>query len=135
MADQCNCGEDSRVGALVILSCKTCKQQFDKIEIRKPVKATAIAALLAFSGSQAISYAVTDNRYPLAVEHEVMEACVSSYDKPVSRRVYGNKGNVCLCALEDTMNQISYVRYNVDESGFLDAFEENAKTCSKALRK
>jgi len=135
VSDQCNCGEDSKVGALIILSCKTCKNQLEKIEIRKPVKTTVIAALLAFSGSQALSYAATDNRYPLAVEHEVLDACVSYYAEPVARRVYGKRTDVCLCALEDTMNQISYVRYNIDESGFLNAFEENAKACSKTLRK
>jgi hypothetical protein len=134
VADQCDCGEESKIGALIILSCKSCKKQLDRIEIKKPVKATAIAALLAFGGSQTISYAVTDNRYPLAVEHEVMEACVSYYDKPVAKSVYGSRAKVCLCALEDTMNQISYVRYNVNESGFLSAFEGNAKACSKAQK-
>lgn len=134
MADQCKCGDGSSIGAQIILSCKTCKNLVDKIEIKRPVKATAIAAVLAFSGSSFISYAVTDNRYPLSVEHEVMDACVSSYDKPVSRRIYGIKTEVCLCALEDTMNQISYIRYNVDESGFLDVFEDKAKACTKALK-
>ena len=31
--------------------------------------------------------------------------------------------------LEETMNEISYIRFKVNEKGFLKSFENNAKSC------
>ncbi|WP_041324951.1 hypothetical protein [Saccharophagus degradans] len=132
MEDSCNCGDKAEIGATVKFHCKTCSSLIEKFTIKKPLKAAGLAAVLAYGGSQFIDYAITDNRYPLAVEYAVLEACSSSYEKPVSYRVYGKKKDLCLCALEDTMNEISYIRYKVNENGFLKAFEENAKACKES---
>jgi len=129
VSNSCNCEDKADVNAEIRFHCKTCSNDIEKFEVKKPLKAAGIAALLAYGGSQFIDYAITDNRYPLIVEAEVIEACLSSYKKPVVRSVYGEKREICLCALEDTMNEISYVRYKVNEKAFLEAFEQNAKSC------
>jgi len=129
MKESCSCGDKAEVGATVEFQCKTCESIIEKFTIKKPLKAAGIAAILAYGGSQFIDYAITDNRYPLDVEYSILEACSSSYKEPLSYSSYGSKKKLCLCALEYTMNEISYVRYKVDEKGFLNAFEENAKSC------
>ncbi|MBK1874466.1 hypothetical protein FE848_14670 [Marinobacter sp. 1-3A] len=129
MTESCSCGDKAEVGATVEFQCKTCESVIEKFTIKKPLKAAGIAAILAYGGSQFIDYAITDNRYPLDVEYSVLEACSSSYKEPLSHSSYRSKKKLCLCALEDTMNEISYIRYKVDEKGFLKAFEENAKSC------
>lgn len=129
MAESCSCGNKAEVGAAIEFQCKTCEKVIEKFTVKKPLKAAGIAAILAYGGSQFIDYAVTDNRYPLDVEYAVLEACSSSYKELLSYSNYGSKKKLCLCALEDTMNEISYIRYKVDEKGFLKAFEENAKSC------
>ncbi|NRA71946.1 MAG: hypothetical protein HRU24_13070 [Gammaproteobacteria bacterium] len=129
MSEKCQCAENAETRATVKFYCKTCSSVIDKIQIKKPLKAGAIAAVLAYGGSQFIDYAITDNRYPLDVEYAVLEACASSYNKPMAYRDYGEKRELCLCAMEDTMNEISYVRFKVDESGFLEAFENNVQSC------
>jgi hypothetical protein len=129
MSGPCNCGDEAEFGATIKFHCKTCKNVIEKFTIKKPLKAAGIFAVLAYGGSQFIDYAITDNRYPLNVEYSVLEACASSYNKPLSYSSYDEKKKICLCAFEDTMNEISYLRYKVDEKGFLEAFEINAKSC------
>lgn len=129
MTKSCSCSDKAEVGATVEFQCKTCGSVIEKFTVKKPLKAAGIAAILAYGGSQFIDYAIFDNRYPLNVEYAVLEACSSSYKEPLSYSSYGSKKKLCLCALEDTMNEISYIRFKVDEKGFLEAFEENAKSC------
>jgi len=129
MTESCSCGDKAEVVATVEFQCKTCESIIEKFSIKKPLKAAGLAAVLAYGGSQFIDYAITDNRYPLSVEYAVLEACSSSYKEPISYSSYGSKKQLCLCALENTMNEISYIRYKVDEKGFLKAFEKNAKSC------
>ncbi|MFI3245491.1 MAG: hypothetical protein R3Y10_03225 [Ferrimonas sp.] len=129
MSDSCSCGENAEHGATVKLYCKNCSTVVDKFSIKSPLKAIGLTALFAYGGSQFIDYAISDNRYPLPVEYAVLEACVSSYKEPLSYGSYSSKKTLCLCALEDTMNEISYIRYKIDEDGFLNAFEDNAKAC------
>ena len=129
MSESCSCGDKAEIGATVKLHCKACSNVIEKFTVKKPLKAAGLAAILAYGGSQFIDYAITDNRYPLDVEYAVLEACASSHKQPLSYSSYSSKKKLCLCALEDTMNEISYVRYKVNEKGFLKAFESNAKSC------
>lgn len=129
MSESCSCGDKAEVNATVKFHCKACSSVIEKFVVKKPLKAAGLAAILAYGGSQFIDYAITDNRYPLDVEYAVLEACTSSYKQPLSYSSYGSKKQLCLCALEDTMNEISYARFKVNEKGFLNAFEDNAKAC------
>lgn len=130
MPDSCACEDKANVNAEVRLHCTTCSNDIEKFDIKNPFKVSAIAMVLAYGGSQFIDYAITDNRYPLAVESEILNACTNSYQEPVSFRVHGKRRDVCLCALEDTMNEVSYIRYKVNEKAFLKAFNSKAKICS-----
>ena len=129
MKETCSCGDKAEVSATVEFQCKSCENVIEKFTVKKPLKAAGLAAILAYGGSQFIDYAITDNRYPLVVEYAVLEACSSSYEEPLSYSSYGSKKKLCLCALEDTMNEISYIRYKINEESFLKAFEQNAKSC------
>jgi hypothetical protein len=129
MSHSCSCGDKAEIGAIVNFHCKACESIIEKFTIKKPLKAAGLAAVLAYGGSQFIDYAISDNRYPLEVEYAVLEACTNSYKQPLSYSSYGSKKGICLCALEDTMNEISYIRYKVNEEGFLKAFERNANSC------
>jgi hypothetical protein len=129
MTESCSCGDKAEIGATVEFQCKTCESVIEKFTVKKPLKAAGIAAILAYGGSQFIDYAISDNRYPLGVEYAILEACSSAYKEPLSYRSFRSKKKLCLCALENTMNEISYIRYKVDNNGFLKSFEENVKAC------
>lgn len=125
-----SCPKDKREYFIeLFLKCAGCDKVIKYRKITNPYKVAALLVIISYGASQFIDYAVTDNRYPLDVEYAVMDSCTNSYEKPMVRRAYGKKKAVCLCALEDTMNEISYMRYQVDEKGFLNAFEENAVNC------
>ena len=64
MSESCDCGENAKLGATIKFHCQSCSNVSRKVLIKKPLKVTAIAAVLAYSGSQFASYAITDNRYP-----------------------------------------------------------------------
>ena len=129
MSESCKCDDKAKLGATIEFHCQTCSNVTKEISIKKPLKVAAIAAILAYSGSQFADYAITDNRYPLETEYSLLEACISSYQKPLSGSQYRNKKNKCLCALQETMNEISHIRYMVSEDSFLDAFNGNAREC------
>ncbi len=128
----CSCDSSNKFYiADVIVKCGSCTNIIYKKTITNPYKVAGIIVVLSYGVGQFVEYALTDNRYPLDVEYAVLEACTSSYKKSLSYRTYGSKKELCLCALENTMNEISYIRYKVNEEGFLKAFENNAKSCKK----
>lgn len=128
--NKCECDNGVTL-ATIKLYCKTCNSTLEKIAIKKPLKTAGIAALIAFSTSHVISYAVTDNRYPLAVKYEILDSCISSSQQPLSGHYYRKKKELCLCAMEDTMNQISSTRKKITDWNFVKAFEENAQSCKE----
>ncbi|CAM3474402.1 hypothetical protein [Parendozoicomonas haliclonae] len=129
MAEQCKCGNEVELGAEIQLHCQKCQQKFEKFDIKKPAKVALITAALAYGGSIFIDYAITDNRYPIKTEYALMKACLDGDVRPVRYTHYSKKNEICACALEDTMNEISYTRSLVDEKGLARAFGKNAKAC------
>jgi len=128
--DSCTCEEeDKRYFVDVILYCNSCSNILTKKTIKHPYKVAAILAVISYGASQFIEYVITDNRYPLTTEYAIIESCASLYEEPVSRRVHASRKDICLCAMEDTANEISYSRYIVNKSAFLSAFEDNAQNC------
>jgi len=125
----CDCGDDAKLGATLKVYCKTCKNVIKKFSINKPLKAAGITIFIAYGSSQGINYAITDNRYPLKTEYNLLEACTKLDRKLLSTKVFKKKRKVCLCTLTDTMNEISYSRYIVDKDGFFESFRTNIKTC------
>jgi len=124
----CDCGEKAEHITVLEVSCKKCSWVR---RIPVTLKATAIAALLGYVGSQLIDYAITDNRYPIKTEYAVMKSCVNSYARYMSVSEYRKKEEICVCALTDTMNEISYIREKFDEKGFLRIFRENIQKCGE----
>ncbi|MGR5149985.1 hypothetical protein ACQKP8_25995 [Photobacterium alginatilyticum] len=126
----CKCNDEERnVKVKVTTYCSECSSIIEKFTIQKPLKALGLSLLVAYGGSNFIDYAISDNRYPLKVETEIFDSCLNSYERPLRHSNYRNKKSICLCALQDTMNEISFTRYSVDEEGFLNAFSKNANGC------
>ena len=125
----CDCGDDAKLGATLKVYCKTCKNVIKKFSIKKPLKAAGITIFIAYGSSQSIDYALTDNRYPLQLEYNLLQACTNSEMKLISTKVFKKKKQICLCTLTETMNEISHIRYKFDKDSFFDSFRANIKTC------
>lgn len=128
MAEKCDCAKVVKA-TKVESFCEECGHIFKRIDIKKPLTAGAIAAVLAYTGSQAVELAVTDHRYPLETEYALVEACVDGARETLSYRRYQRKRSICLCALENTTNDISYTGYIIDDDNFIDTFKQNKREC------
>jgi len=126
MKETCSCQDNQETSAEIRFYCNKCKEEKKKITIKKPLKAGVISIFLTYSGVQVFDYAIENNRYPLEVESEIINACTNYYRESVTPRLYEMRRSVCLCALRDTMNEISYIRYKIDEKAFLKAFKAKA---------
>lgn|GEM_PF-2568545 len=126
----CSCEGDKRKDVVDIKAyCRECSHVFIRKTVTKPYKVAAILAILSYGASQIIEYVITDNRYPLKLEYALVESCINAYERPLQIRDYHGKKETCLCAIEDAMNEISYVRYSINEDAFLSSMEEKAKVC------
>lgn len=74
-------------------------------------------------------YNLQTNRYPMIMEHIIIQKCISIYDEPISEEVYGDKTEICICALEKTELDYSYDSFINDYNSFLNIFEVKAREC------
>lgn len=74
-------------------------------------------------------YNLESDRYPIVEEYAIIDNCVSNYDEPISRKVYKNKKDICICTLEKTELAYSYENYKNDSLGFLEIFEKKVNEC------
>lgn len=127
---ECNCSKvDKEVQANLIVECKTCKLILYNKTFIKPYKIAMLLLISGYGASNFIDYAVSDNRYPLAVEYEVLSSCINSDRGLLSSSTYSRKQDVCLCALEETMNEISYVRFNLNRESFFKVLRDHKNQC------
>jgi len=124
-----NCNNENQFDLTAKIQCNECGKDISKYTYKKPILSGVAILTIGVLGGQFTDYAVTDNRYPLNVEYAVMKSCVNSYAGSMLKNYYLRKEQLCLCALEDTMNDISYIRYKVSEKSFSEAFRKNIRAC------
>lgn len=74
-------------------------------------------------------YNLEIDRYPIKVEHSIIENCISSYEQPLKRNNIRNKKEVCICALDKTELEYDYESFQYDPNGFIEIFEKKSKEC------
>jgi hypothetical protein len=89
------------------------------------------AVILGIGGGIFLDETFETDRYPVNVEYNIIDSCLSSYEEPLKRGYYKQKRNICICALKKTEQKIDYDDYKKDRNRFLDIFEEEANKCIK----
>lgn len=74
-------------------------------------------------------YDLQVNRYPIKIEYEIINNCISNDGKPIAREIYLYKKEICTCALGNTELDYSYSSYQKDYNTFLEIFEVKANEC------
>ncbi|WP_345977985.1 hypothetical protein [Sulfurimonas sp. HSL3-7] len=74
-------------------------------------------------------YNLEIDRYPIKLEYEIIENCISAYEEPLRRSHLRNKKDICICALDKTELEYEYESFQLDQDGFLDIFEKKADKC------
>lgn len=79
-------------------------------------------------------YDLQVNRYPIEIEYEIINNCISNYEKPLARKIYLYKKEICTCALGKIELYYSYSSYQKDYNTFLEIFEVKANECMSTMR-
>jgi len=74
-------------------------------------------------------YNLEIDRYPIKVEHSIIENCISSYEKPLKRSHIRNKKEVCICALDKTELEYDYESFQHNTNRFIEIFENKSRVC------
>lgn len=74
-------------------------------------------------------YNLEADRYPISMEFNILNNCISNYNEPIKRSVYSSKERVCICTLEKTQLEFSYEDYKINDIDFINIFENNVKDC------
>ena len=127
-----NCDKENTIKLSSEIKCKHCQEPLTKTKYEKfkePLIGTVTAMIIgAFGGHQIIEYFDAD-RYPMNVEHSILENCISSYNEPLRTSQIRHKKEVCVCALSKTIKNYDYDEFKKDQDEFLIIFENNSKEC------
>ena len=126
-----NCQEDNKIDFAENIFCKKCEKSFKgfKFSKRKLVSASAALIFGAYSGYK-VNDTLDENRYPLKVEYAIVDSCINSSKNMVTTSWYESKRDICLCALDATIDDISYSTYKSDQETFIFELKKNANKCS-----
>lgn len=134
MKIQCpSCSADNEIEFGDNIICGECKKtlagHYYK-KFKKPfISATTALFIGAFGTYKADQIFFEDQRYPVNVEYELVDSCVNSSRTLMSSRRHAEKTQVCICALEKTMEAISYQDLKKSESEFVTRFRNSIASC------
>ncbi len=124
------CFKENKLNLEAKVNCGHCKEEITGYTYKRPLISATTALIIGAGGFFAIdNYVLSKDRYPISAEYELIELCVSSYQKPMKSRNFSEKQSVCICALEETMKDISYSDINDEESNFIEVFDRKASEC------
>lgn len=125
-----SCSHDNELEYSEHIKCTKCDSPFKGTKfISSSILSDLLGLGLLVGAGAGGYYLAAEDRYPVKVEYAIVEACSSSYSRSMSSLTLANNKKTCVCALEDTMKDISYIRYKIDESAFVESFKKNVKAC------
>jgi len=126
-----SCGQDNTFETSFPIVCKECNEPLSDSGSYSRFGALAGVIMLGVGAGGALGVAAIteDNRYPVLVEHAIIEECISNSRKPLSRRTLLNKRILCVCALEETQNELDVDDWTQNRPQFISVFEKQAKEC------
>lgn len=129
-----SCSTDNKIEFGENIVCSECKKSFaghSYQKFKKPILSATTALFIgAFGAYKADQILFEDQRYPLNVEYELVDGCVNSSRTLMNSYRKAEKTQVCLCALEKTMEEISYNQLKKSESDFLTRFRSSIANCN-----
>lgn len=124
-----HCYEKNKINLSSEIKCKHCDKPLVGEKYTKPIMSALTAILLGLGGGFYLDDKFEADRYPISIEYDLINSCVSFYEKPLKEKDYRKKQNVCICTLKYTQEEIDYSEYKESENKFFDIFEEKVKEC------
>lgn len=129
-----HCSADNKIEFGENIVCGECKKSFaghSYAKLKKPlVSATTALFIGVFGTYKADKIFFEEQRYPLSVEYELVDSCVNSSRMPMRSIQYSEKKKTCICALNKTMEIISYEELKESESEFTTRFKNSIYICN-----
>lgn len=125
-----HCYQENKINLQKAIKCKHCEKPLLGEKYTKPIVSVLTAMIFGLGSGIAIDESFETDRYPISVEHSIIENCISSYNKPLKKSYYKNKRNTCICALKKTEDILDYGDYKDDQYQFLNIFEQESKKCN-----
>ena len=128
-----SCSATNSVNVPGKVVCGECKKPLEGHSYRtskKPLVSATTALVIGAVGAYQVDKTFFDtHRYPVQFEYELIDLCVNS-----SRALRGfdaqvEKTNICICALNETMKQMSFREAQKSESELLTRFRKATSTC------
>ncbi|MDR2789763.1 MAG: hypothetical protein LBB59_02155 [Campylobacteraceae bacterium] len=87
----------------------------------------AIGAAIGFG----VNEYMESNRYPILSEFYLVEKCAESSRDSLTLKQYGNKVEICACALENTQKEYKHkdISSKEKQNSFVKKFKEEADKC------
>lgn len=111
-------------------SCNEDLSQFTFSRNKKKIGAT-IGAIILGVGSFQVSehlYPAID-RYPMADEYRILDACINSHQVLLTEHEYSKKKKICICALDKSTKQYNYESLISNPKSFSPIFIQNMRSC------
>ncbi len=129
-----SCSTNNKIEFGENIICHKCKKSFAGHvykQVKKPVTAAALALAVGVFGTYKVDQVFfQDHRYPTSVEYEIINACINSSRIIKNSAQYAYKTDLCICALEKTMERVGYKEIGQRESEFKTLFQKNVYNCS-----
>ena len=126
------CSKDNTVKLSDQLNCKHCEEEITgKKYIRKPwiLIPTTLAVLSGVAGGVYIDEKIETDRYPISIEHSIVESCIHADGKIRNKKYVIEKKEICVCALENTIDEISYSEFQNKKYKFTTVFSQQIANC------
>jgi hypothetical protein len=129
-----SCSSDNKIEFGENILCSECKESFAGHFYKKFKKPFISATTALFIGAIGTYHAdqifFEEQRYPIKVEYELIDSCVNASRTLINFERQAKKTQVCVCALEKTMEEISYKELKKSESVFLTRFRSSISSCT-----
>lgn len=126
------CDKNSKIEYAEHINCSHCGSSFKGFSFRKfkvPISVAIASGLIGFAANERIETLWEDQRYPLEVEYELVNLCVNQSQSIMSNTWYTNKTKICICAVEQTMNDMTLKELEENESRFVTRLRSNIRSC------
>lgn len=126
------CKNEKEIKFVNGLLCDHCKEDISNYKYKKKaIVATATLLIGAGSGYMVDKYILSETRYPLEIENAIMEHCRNGHSSLISQETHAKINEKCICALSNTLKEVSYSDVKKDTTNFLRQFDKQVATCKK----
>ncbi|WP_281544946.1 hypothetical protein [Grimontia sp. SpTr1] len=129
-----HCATSNKIEFAEHIICCECDKSFKGQsfgKLKKPLISAGTAAIIGLVSGFKIEQLMDENRYPVSVEYAIVDTCVNSSAQPLSISQYKDKRQVCLCAVEATVSQVSYRDFKESQILFNEPFKVAITACNR----